>query len=94
MFKPKIVLYKVTDAFGVLDVGEFINAVLIAYDPDTKLGLIYHPRVPGECASFEFAKLRKNQYWTSARKEMYINVYPDNKDLQTALLGANFKFKR
>ncbi|KKL22698.1 hypothetical protein LCGC14_2432820 [marine sediment metagenome] len=45
MFLKKEVKYKVTDAFGCLDEGTIINAILLLQDGAH--GLMYHPHVRG-----------------------------------------------
>lgn len=94
MLKPQQVRYRVTDEFFGLERGAIINALLIVRDEDEERGLLYHPRTRSECPSFEIAIERDDGLWESADSEGYVNVTSDSKDLETALFGKRFKWKR
>jgi hypothetical protein len=93
MLKPKQVKYRVVGAFGLLEEGTVINALLLVSDDNR--GLLYHPRVKGECPSFEIGfKKDGDSMWVSSDTEQYINVGTSPLAFERALLGRGFKWKR
>jgi hypothetical protein len=66
------VKYKVTTAFGMSPIGEMRDAFLV--HQDGHLGLIWHPKDVGGCASLEMCEVKGSlPYWVSS-KEPYVNV--------------------
>ncbi len=91
----KEVKYKTTDSFGCLEEGLTINAILIS-ECDGR-ALIYHPKVKGECGSFDICGyvVNKDYYMPIGDSEdNYVNVEEGVKLLEQKLFGKNFKFKR
>jgi hypothetical protein len=92
MIKPKQVKYRVTTAFGQIAEGSIINALLIT--DEGYFGLLYHPKVRGECPSFEIASVDSSGIWESTDKLNYVNVETNDSKFQKEFLGKQFKFKR
>ena len=92
----KIVKYRVTAAFACLKEGEVINAVLVNQDGDSGYGLIYHPKVRGECASFEIGRIGADNIWVSTcdGQQGYVNVSSRGYKFEEEIFGKRFKWKR
>jgi len=72
-----IVKYKVTSEFGVRDIGEIIEAIMLIEDEDSGMVLLYHPRSSnGDCASLEYARYdtKENFYVSVDIVNPYINI--------------------
>ena len=96
MIPIKEVRYKITGFFGIEDPGTIINSILITKEKmgyETR-GILYHPKVQGECPSFEICVLHPEGYWTSLSDDSYVNVSMSPKTLETGMFGKTFKFKR
>src|SRR3990167_1066569 len=96
MIPTKEVRYKITGSFGMEDTGTIINSILITKETagyETK-GILYHPKVRGECPSFEICILQPGGYWTSLSDDSYVNVSMNSRTLEMGMFGNKFKFKR
>lgn len=99
MFLKKEVKYKVTDAFGCLDEGTIINAILLLQDGAH--GLMYHPHVRGggECPSIEVVSLlthetdAKLDVWVTGENN-WVNIDKRPTIFEKFLMGKDFSFKR
>ena len=90
--KYKEVKYKVLDAFGQIEEGTVISALLLVKDGNR--GLLYHPYVKGECPSFEIGQEMEDGIWVQADPELYVNVDSGYRKLEVGLFGQDFSFRR
>ena len=68
---PKV-LYKVTDAFGYSDVGEFREAILI--NQETEEALLFHPKCKRHsCSSFELCVFSEGDKCWISNKNSFVN---------------------
>lgn len=97
MFLNEEVRYKITTAFGQLDDGVVINAILLLRDGEH--GLIYHPHVRGECPAIEVVTLLRDELhakldvWVTGENN-YVNIVKRPTIFEKFLMGKDFTFKR
>lgn len=84
----KQIRYRVTDYFGLKEIGDIINAKLICEDPDNGRALIFHEPNENECGSFEICEQDKTGYYISIHPEMWINI--NEEDMRDLGWGYNF----
>jgi hypothetical protein len=70
----KKVKYKITDTFGVREIGDVIDSYVLAKDVNSGITLLLHPAAPGECASIELAKETSKGMYTSFDTNTYVNI--------------------
>lgn len=76
----KKVPYKITDDFGLYhEIGDVIDAYLLAECESSGTAILLHPAERKECASIDFARMNRKGQYESIDTSAYVNL--SKKDL-------------